>query len=73
MLPRLIGTLGLIAAGVALGRWLAARDAAPAGTPAMPKVRDAGPENMEHPPRRWDQVDETEDESFPASDPPGRY
>jgi len=35
-----------------------------------PKIRDAGPENMDHPPRRWDKVDEAMDESFPASDPP---
>ncbi len=35
-----------------------------------PKIRDAGPANMDHPPRRWDKVDEAMDESFPASDPP---
>lgn len=35
-----------------------------------PKIRDAGPENMTNPPRRWDKVDEALDESFPASDPP---
>ena len=37
---------------------------------ALPKVRDAGPENMKNPPRHWDKVDEAVDESFPASDPP---
>lgn len=37
------------------------------------KVRAAGPEAMRDPPRDWDEVDEENDESFPASDPPGRY
>ncbi|WP_373283251.1 hypothetical protein [Frigidibacter albus] len=37
------------------------------------KVRAAGPEAMRDPPRDWDAVDEENDESFPASDPPGRY
>jgi hypothetical protein len=40
---------------------------------ATPHVRDAGPENMKAPPHRWDVVDQTVDESFPASDPPGNY
>jgi len=40
---------------------------------APPPVRDAGVENMAHPPRKWDKVDEQNDESFPASDPPGNY
>jgi hypothetical protein len=35
----------------------------------VPTVRDAGPENMANPPRRWDKTDEALDESFPASDP----
>lgn len=33
-------------------------------------VRDAGPDNMVHPPSDWDCVDQAIDESFPASDPP---
>ena len=36
-------------------------------------VRNAGPEEMTLPIRRWDIVDEAADESFPASDPPGTY
>ena len=36
-------------------------------------VRTAGTTEMTAPPRRWDRVDETGDESFPASDPPGGY
>ncbi|MBI1186008.1 MAG: hypothetical protein GC206_01475 [Alphaproteobacteria bacterium] len=38
-----------------------------------PKVRDAGPEAMSAPPRKWDKVDQASDESFPASDPPATY
>jgi hypothetical protein len=38
--------------------------------PDLQHVRDAGPEAMANPPRTWDDVDETSDESFPASDPP---
>jgi len=37
------------------------------------KVRDAGPDAMENPPERWTEVDESSDESFPASDPPAKY
>lgn len=36
-------------------------------------VRQAGPGAMRNPPRDWDATDERLDESFPASDPPGRY
>lgn len=48
-------------------------EAAPAGNGHFTKVRDAGPENMETAPHRWSKTDEAIDESFPASDPPGRY
>lgn len=40
---------------------------------APQKVRPAGPENMQSPPKDWDKVDEESDESFPASDPPANY
>ena len=38
------------------------------------KVRDAGPDAMADPPKHeWTATDQTSDESFPASDPPGTY
>jgi hypothetical protein len=36
-------------------------------------VRPAGPKDMRDPPKKWDKVDEQNDESFPASDPPANY
>jgi len=33
-------------------------------------ARSAGPEAMRDPPPEWDKVDQSVDESFPASDPP---
>ena len=40
----------------------------------LAKVRDAGPDAMaDKPKREWTQTDQTSDESFPASDPPGTY
>lgn len=38
-----------------------------------PEVRDAGTEAMANPPKKWNETDETSDESFPASDPPGKH
>lgn len=43
----------------------------PAATPK--KIRDAGPDAMKNPPKKWDETDEAVDESFPASDPPAKY
>lgn len=48
------------------------------GDPAGPKeaevqVRPAGPGAMRSKPRKWDEVDEAVDESFPASDPAAKY
>ncbi|UZW53609.1 hypothetical protein NUH86_08490 [Sphingobium sp. JS3065] len=37
------------------------------------RVRDAGPEEQHIDARDWDLVDEQNDESFPASDPPANY
>lgn len=40
----------------------------PAESPVQ--IRPAGAEHQGSTPRKWDQHDETLDESFPASDPP---
>ena len=44
-----------------------------ADTPKKKPVRDAGPEAMTNPPKKWDDTDQASDESFPASDPPAKY
>lgn len=76
MFLRVLGAAGLLGAGVLIGRTFN-RANAPAATIDRPKpiptVRDAGPETMSAPPKRWDTVDQQADESFPASDPPGNY
>ncbi|MTH61870.1 hypothetical protein [Paracoccus litorisediminis] len=64
--------LGLgIAAGFLLKSVLDARSSRP--VPQLENIRDAGPEAMDEPPEEWDMVDELNDESFPASDPPANY
>jgi len=37
------------------------------------QVRNAGPDAMKDRPRKWDEVDEASDESFPASDASAKY
>ncbi len=34
------------------------------------QIRPAGPEGQRNKPKKWDEIDEAGDESFPASDPP---
>ena len=44
------------------------------GNENFAKVRDAGPHAMaDKPQREWSTTDEENDQSFPASDPPGNY
>ena len=63
----------LTAVGVSalLARWFRSQSAVQPAPTAPPKVRSAGPEAMQSPPRRWDEHDQALDESLPASDPPG--
>jgi hypothetical protein len=61
--------LAAIGATALLARWFKSQP--PVQPAPLPKVRSAGPEAMESPPRRWDEHDQALDESFPASDPPG--
>jgi len=51
-------------------RDLEARRASAPGVTASGGDRPAGTEDMAHPPKHWDEVDQAGDESFPASDPP---
>lgn len=37
------------------------------------QVRNAGEDSEAEAPRKWDEVDEAVDESFPASDPSAKY
>jgi hypothetical protein len=72
-----IRTMALLGGGAALAHALwreaAGRRTRLAGAAPTPPVRDAGPEAMRDPPRRWDAVDDASDQSFPASDPPATY
>jgi hypothetical protein len=73
---RLLGMAALAGVGVLAYRAMMKRRHDDAQTqpaaPAQP-VRDAGPEAMRDEPRQWSRTDQREDESFPASDPPGTY
>jgi len=76
-MSRLLACVAAFAAGWAFARALdgpsphsARREAK---TPPVRPVRNAGPSQMRDPPPKWDAQDERSDESFPASDPPGKY
>lgn len=68
--------LGIAAAGLSI---MMKRHYRKRTTAALPQVhttdhvRVAGLREMCDPPCRWDIVDETADDSFPASDPPANY
>ncbi len=67
---RMLGTgLALTGAGL-LGAMALRKSANRRRQLANTNVRDAGVDNMQDPPEKWDRVDEASDESFPASDPP---
>ena len=77
-----LATIGAAACGyiavTAYRRWSdSSRDGAPALADDEQHVaedfsstRSAGPDAMRDPPKRWNEVDQASDESFPASDPP---
>jgi hypothetical protein len=65
----IVSVLAAVGVAALLSRWFKGPAAVQSAPP--PKVRSAGPEAMQSPPRRWDEHDQALDESFPASDPPG--
>ena len=79
----IIAASGAAVAGVAAAlftrRWwggeeeaaaLSRGETAPGPVGQSGAARSAGPEAMRDPPKRWEEVDQASDESFPASDPP---
>lgn len=68
-----LGGLGAVAWRAWQGRQTASDldDRGPIGSSGI--VRDAGPAEQHIDARDWDMIDEQNDESFPASDPPGNY
>ena len=74
-------TVAGLAAALFTRRWWQGRDepeavahsegtTAPGHAGQSGAARPAGPEAMRDPPKQWDKIDESSDESFPASDPP---
>jgi hypothetical protein len=72
---RMVGMgAGLVGAGYLASKMLRNRSSkSSSGSKTLPLVRDAGADNMRDPPETWTKTDQISDESFPASDPPGRY
>jgi len=64
---------GTILAAKALGALKKSPNEDVPGGAAGGDVRPAGPEDTDKSREEWGEVDETSDESFPASDPPARY
>jgi hypothetical protein len=69
----LVVLLGAAAVGAAMLYAYDRKVATEAASKNVPKVRNAGRDQMQMPPRDWDLVDEAADASFPASDPPSTY
>jgi hypothetical protein len=86
-MTRNMATAGIAAAGALLGGaflLLTGRDPRmpriarrsgrrPYRRPPNAPIRQAGAKQMRDPPESWDRVDESSDQSFPASDPPSTY
>ncbi len=76
-----VAAIGGLAAAIVSRRWWSGDDGPrasalnPGRTEPGPvgqsgAVRSAGPDEMRDPPEQWSKVDQSSDESFPASDPP---
>ena len=64
---------GTILAAKALGALKKSPNEDVPGGAAGGDVRPAGPQEANEDRSEWSEVEETSDESFPASDPPARY